>query len=117
MHAFFTTSKLLIKQKIAFGRLLISCRDISSLVYHGLTVVTTKLASDDPSHAMTYSRTLKLKINYTLVMHFQVYFLYLVHLEDKWLQYRPFQASNWFSVEWPRQRNDLSALRKCICDP
>lgn len=39
----------------AFGRLLINCRDISSLVYHGLTVVITKLASDAPSHAMTYS--------------------------------------------------------------
>lgn len=54
-HAFFTTSKLSIKHMTAFGRLLINCRDISSLVYHGLTVVITKLASDAPSHAMTYS--------------------------------------------------------------
>lgn len=40
---------------MAFGLLLINWRDISSLVYHGLTVVTTKLLSIEPKNAIAYS--------------------------------------------------------------
>lgn len=112
-QAFFTTLKSLIRQKIALGRLLISCRDISSLLYHGLMVVTTRLASVDPNHAMTYSIISKLSQFYNFFFFWGDFwnqfkhFIYLEHSEGKCPPYRFFLALNLFGVEWPAPHNDL----------
>lgn len=55
-QAFLITSTFSAKQIIAFGWQLNIWREISSLVYDGLTVVMTKPASADPKNAIAYSK-------------------------------------------------------------